>query len=317
MRRAFTRLALLGLSGLVCGCRAPAPADSGSRQETATISPAGDAGDAGAAAEADAGAPPSQADPLEVFLEAARTDVERPYPVYSREEDPYYALARVLLVGQKLPAPSAPTVITEVLATSADPRALPALLSWVPSSRFATEALEQMSVHPRLEYLATIEAILAREDVTQRFFWGACGAFCEVLGLAAKRSAHVLALQLAAVLPGPEGRALLRRVATDRAASAPNPRTLAALVCNLGRTRIEPEARALASQRIMALSILGDRALMRRIARDPSEPSLVRTWAQRMALGKPEHFGWRTTRALERGDEGDGPNSELAASPCL
>lgn len=317
MRCAVAIFALLGLSGLTSGCRGPVPEDGGSRHETATIPPAGDAGDAGAAAEADAGAPPPQADLLEVFLEAARTDVERPYPFYSRGQDPYYDLARVLLVGRKLPAPSAPTVITEVLALSADPRALPALLAWVPSSRFATEALEQMSVHPRPEYLATIEAILAREDVTQRFFWGGCGAFCEVLGLAAKRSAHVLALQLAAVLPGPEGRALLRRVATDRAASAPNPRTLAALVCNLGRVRIELEARALSSQRIMALSILDDRDLMRRIARDPSEPSLVRTWAQRMALGKPEHFGWRTTRALASGDEGDGPNSELGASPCL
>jgi hypothetical protein len=72
----------------------------------------------------------------------------------------------------------------------------------------------------------------------------------------------------------------------DRARSAPDPRTLRALACKPGQVRVELEAQAAASLRILALSMLRDRALLAAVAADATEPALVRHWARRILRGR-------------------------------
>jgi hypothetical protein len=181
-----------------------------------------------------------------------------------------------------------------------------------------------MASRPRAVYLDAVRAALADDELAGIVVRSYDGAFSKVLGMDAYVSMHVRALALAAALPGGEGRALLRRIAEDRRASAPNPRTLAALKCGPGEVRIELEARAIASLRIMSLSILDDASFMRKVAADPTEHSLVRHWARRMAQGRPDeaHMDARQKRAYERSmEEPEMRNGVLTApkwdvSPC-
>jgi hypothetical protein len=296
------------LAALVClaaaGCRAPAPGGDGS--STGTTAP-GAAIDGGAGDADDGGRAPSRAELLEIFLEAARTNLERPYPEALPESPKRYAEAAGMLLDKD---PSMllgeewamPAMVARVLAVSDDERAAPALVAWAgaPAARDRLpELLRSMHWRPRAEYLATCEAVLADQALAGRIvggpFYVRGGLLGEALWLMDVRaSVHVMALELCAALPGPAGRDRVRRIANDRAAGAPNPRTLAALVCGEGETRIDLEAQALASLRIMALSTLGDRALLREIAANPSETALVRHWANRMIQGGPDQTkpGW-------------------------
>jgi hypothetical protein len=235
------------------------------------------------AAMADGGA---DGDPLEIFLEAARTDVAMPDGVRRGEvtevtwwgakaslADRYREAARPFL-NRALEGP-AEVVVAEVLSTSKDERAHRALMKWVaaPETQHAHRlpAFEAMLRHPRAEYIETVRALLANAVLAEYFVqWESD------IGVS---SFHAAALRLALELPGDEGRALVRRIANDRAATAPNPRTLAAFQCPKDEL-IVIEAWGLASLRVMALTRLGDKDLLRRVERDQSEPSFVRAWAR-------------------------------------
>jgi hypothetical protein len=162
-----------------------------------------------------------------------------------------------------------------------------------------------------------VQAILADDArATEIFYLPHMGAFQEVVQLGPWGSLHTNALAIAAVLPGSGGQALLRRIAEDRERSAPNPRTLAALTCPAKRVRIELEAQAIASLRIMAISLLRDAALFRRIMADSREPALVRHWASRMAKGPPAELDRRVLDAEDHVGPGR-PGAIMAYSPCL
>jgi hypothetical protein len=86
-------------------------------------------------------------------------------------------------------------------------------------------------------------------------------------------------------------------IANDRAASEPDPRAVAGFRCPPGQRRVEDEARALASRRLMALAALGDRARWETTAADPREPALVRAWVRRFLRGRPD--AWRERHIQE------------------
>lgn len=289
MPRPLAPVVLLVLEAWASGCRPRAIAGSdaglgGPALATAVVSapPPADGGRPMDATPSDCNALQDLLDP---FLDLVRPDF---LPLGHDQWEPYRQKAAVLLnchVG-RLPASEA-GVVAEVLAHSTDPRAAPALLAWGLRSKSGTmDVIRAMGAHPRPAYMALVEAILADNDmaavITTETTYGALG---DVLGTVVQGSAHVAALDLAARLPGAEGRGLVRRIAEDPAAGVINPRTYAALRCEPELRRIEFEAQALSNLRIMALSILGDVGLMLRIGNDHREPWLVRTWALRMATG--------------------------------
>lgn len=296
MSRRPALVVLLCIASLNPACRCGGSTD---RPRPATQEPA-DAGDAG-----DASTGPSRADSLEIFLEAARTNLERPYPASSPEAPKLYADAARPLLDRDPPRDPAMIVLL-VLDQWNDERAARALVDWATSPGISPSnlsgVLSVMRGHPRAMYLEAVRAALANEDLAGIIVSTNGGAFRKNLGMEVHVSMHVVALELAAALPGDDGRALLRRIAEDRKASAPNPRTLAALSCPRGTMRVEQEARAIASLRIMSLSILDDPALLRKVGDDPTEHSLVRYWSRRMAQGRPDedHMDARQKRAYLR-----------------
>jgi len=75
-----------------------------------------------------------------------------------------------------------------------------------------------------------------------------------------------------------EARAELRRVATNPALTAPNPLTLTALGCPKGNPRDDSLAQALASERWLALVLLGERALLQTAASEADAPPFFKKW---------------------------------------
>jgi hypothetical protein len=285
------RLAIVPLACVaLTACRAPpTPRGAGGAASVATASEAASfAGDAGAS---DAG---SRAELLEIFLEAARTNLERPYPASQRGSRARYRDAATSLLGMDRfnHGRSAASHVARVLARVEEDRAHQALMAWAatPAAReHLPDILPRMVERPRAEYLATCKAILqdpTLAEVVLVSFENPAGLLGDALEMEVTMSVHALALGLALSLPGPDGPELVRRYAMDRARSAPDPRTLKALTCAAGQVRVELEAQAAASLRILALSMLGDRALLATVSNDATEPALVRHWARRMLLGR-------------------------------
>jgi hypothetical protein len=99
-------------------------------------------------------------------------------------------------------------------------------------------------------------------------------------------SVHARAL-IAAMADPEEGRRLVRRIAEDRSKSTPDRATLRAYKCELSDTKnalarylVPFVAEGLSSQRVVALGVLGDEQLLRRIAGDVTESALVRAWCR-------------------------------------
>jgi hypothetical protein len=184
-----------------------------------------------------------------------------------------------LLLDTEPPMYGSASAVATVLATSDDPRVERAMLDGAvnPSARRPLNAvLWGMSERPRAACLEAVRAILANEALASDVAHPTRdGPFAGAVGIRVTRSAYAHALRVAMLLPGSEGRDLVRRLAIDRSASAPDPGVLAALVCPPGELQVDIEARGLASLRIMALDALDDRALMARIRDDPTEPDRV------------------------------------------
>lgn len=242
----------------------------------------------------DAAAAPSRGELLEIFLDAARTNLERPYPASGRGSRARYRKAADALLGPDRFHHWARSAshVARVLATVDEDVAHRTLMAWAtaPAAReHLPDILLRMTEHPRAEYLATAEAVLAAPELASTTFVSfenPAGLLGDALEMQVTMSVHGLALGLALALPGPEGVALVKRYATDRTKSAPDALTLRALTCKPGQQRVELEAQAAASLRVLALSMLGDRALLGTVAGDPAEPALVRHWARRMLTGR-------------------------------
>jgi hypothetical protein len=325
-------LAWLLVAG-IAGCSARRADESAGGRPTATDGSAAPAdaggargaGDAGPSIEV-AGTVRSRTELFEMFLEAARTDLERPYATGLPASDAFYSQAGGVLLDRDPPTYRSASIVAEVLAQSNDPRVEAAMIDWAaaPTARRHIHViLWGMSARPRAAYLEPLRTLLADEElgaVIER--WTREGRFAEALGIRTVRSVHAHALRVAAALPGPQGRELVRRIAVDRAASAPDPKVLAALQCPAGEVRIEIEARGLASRRIMALDALDDRELMAKIRDDPSEPELVRYWTRRMLAGGPDRSkpDWETRLDARQRHAHERSQLEFAGadtSPCF
>ena len=312
VRAARGAAAAAGFVGLVCACLTGCPTPrraQGTGGEATGTAPVDAQADAG---NGDGSDGPSRAELFEMFLEAAWTDLERPYPAGQPESERFYSRAGGVLLDTEPPMYGSVSTVAAVLAKSDDPRVERAMLDWAanPSARRHLNAiLWGMSERPRAAYLEAVRAILANEALASDVAHPTRdGPFAGAVGIRVTRSAYAHALRVAMLLPGGEGRDLVKRIAVDRKASVPDPRVLAALKCPSGELQIDIEARGLASLRIMALDALDDRALMARIRDDPTEPHLVRYWMTRMLDTGPDRshrdrkrlLDWRQRHAREQ-----------------
>jgi hypothetical protein len=292
------------------------------------------------ASASSAGSAPATHD-LELFLEAARTDIKAPYPREDQASADLYSEAASRLIGEQAVLWDPPAwSVAFTLSRTSDPRGPAALAAWAarPSTLRLHRliALYEMELHPQAEYLAAVKAILANDAVASELsITLPLGLYSDAVGLRAMRSTWASALTVAAAIGSDEARAFVREVALDRTRSAPDPRTLAALVCDRsdkrgrcpeaesrphdpmarycgqGRRRVEDEARALSSVRLIALAILGDIALAQAIANDATEPAFIRRWAGNLAKGRGPYAKKREREARESERE-----FELVNSPC-
>jgi hypothetical protein len=273
---------------LLSACRDPRRADEPPRGASATPPSALDAG----VAEAGAAEDPRAAG-IAVFYEAARSNLERPFPAGRPGADDFYYQAGLVIGAQVTLGMPAAWNVALVLGVEDDPRAREALVAWaaMPGARpFLTYVVQGMAAHPDEAYLATVRAILDDPSLAGELSGGmALGpSFGGALRRLARVSLYAQTLDLAAALPGGAGRDLVARIAADHTGDVPNPKTLAAYTCPKGEVRVEGEARALASVRLMALAALEDREKWREVASDASETAFIRSWAGRMARGRDD-----------------------------
>jgi hypothetical protein len=240
-------------------------------------------------------------DRLAVFLEAARTNLERPFPAgRAGASDFYFEAGRAIGASVSQGMPAAWNVAL-VLGVDDDRGARQALVTWaaLPEARgYATYIVQGMAARPDRAYLPALRAIVEDPALAGELSAGmALGpSFGAALGRLARVSLHAQALDVAASLPG-EGRALVARLAADHAGDLPNAKTLGALQCPPGEVRVEGEALALASVRLMALAALADEARWREVAGDARETPFIREWASRMASGRTGRGRERSPRA--------------------
>jgi hypothetical protein len=232
------RFLVLVSAALVMGCTARAPLVSDADGGASSSAPSSSA----PSSEVGAKSEPAR-DLLEIFLEAAKSDGARPHPVSEPSSKPRYFEAAEALLGGGFGDRSSVEIIASALARSPDPRATKALIEWAvaetTSGPHRVEALRGMRNHPRAAYVEAVKSILAQPELASIVVVTTAGAYCAALEVGAKVSLHGFALEVAAALPGEEGKALLRRLAEDRSLTEPDPRTLAALTCEPGKKRVE------------------------------------------------------------------------------
>ena len=162
------RGAAAGFVGFVCacvaGCSTPrrGQGTGGEGTGTASVEVQADAGNG------DGSDGPSRAELFEMFLEAARTDLERPYPTGQPESERFYSRAGGVLLDTEPPMYGSASAVAAVLAKSDDSRVERAMLDWAanPSAqRHLNAILWGMSERPRAAYLEAVRAILANEAV--------------------------------------------------------------------------------------------------------------------------------------------------------
>jgi len=257
---------------------------------------------------------------IDIFLEAARTDIKAPYAVLLSSEkksfelteqeersESLYAEAASRLLGETVPNQRAGTTVALVLSRISDPRGPQALAEWAmrPTTDpwHFTYALEAIRERPRAEYLQVVKAILADNGYAGAYSGVIdLGLYSKALGLRAEASTWALALSIAAKIANDDARSFLREVAMDRNRSAPHTELREAFTCcccSYGKCN-EDEARALSSIRIVALSLLNDKGLASAIAHDSSEPAFIRKWARTLAQGE----GPKARARLKRQEEG-------------
>lgn len=223
-----------------------------------------------------------------------------------------------MLVGVKrqlVAAQKPEEAVAEALALAGTPESEAALTAWVigPSNNLSHRAiaLKRLLRSPKPDYLPVFEAVLLSSEFAGLILQGTapqglvngalkatfvqCSAYCATLG--AIRKLHL-----------PQADSIIQQIATDRARSGPSPETLRAFTCEEGAHVVPDVAAALASERLWALSTLGDLELLRTIVDDPSESKLIRDWGRRML----EKRAISLHGARGAGDE---PSPSVAA-PC-
>jgi len=254
---------------------------------------------------------------IEIFLEAARSDIKSPYDRGDKLAARHYRKAAIALLGSTGPTnPSEPEqIVAEVLARSNDLRAAHALIEWATrpttQSRDRAVALEMMASKPRADYLPVVHKVLADPSLAGIIAGGpSANAFNEAVGTRnAQTSVHVLALEVASRIGNKASRTLLREIAMDRSRRGPDPLTLKSFHCPKGRINAR-EAQGLADLRIMAFAMLGDLELMRKVSADPSERPLVRDWTREMIRAKTQ-----PSKGVPR--SATAPELSAYVSPCL
>ena len=303
MTRAF-RAVILSVVAIAQGCspaRAPAevaqPAPTASPPQARGSSPPSEPasstpGDAGAAT----GSAPAP-DPLEearqVMLQAAASDLKQPFPIEYPERlpSPYLEYAQRFNEHASRHDASIMLVVDSLRRMGAVGRE--ALVTWVLNAaghwphRFQAYFVLKQEPQPGdlPAFLLLLGVPELRYDVPSaggRNY----GPLEKVIQLRARSGLHATLLVDISKIGTPEARAVLLKYANDRSLTEPEPKVLAALRCPPSG-RSEVEARALASLRLWAVSLLDDPELWAQIADDRSEPQWFRRWMRRLIMGEP------------------------------
>ena len=227
------------------------------------------------------------------MLRAAATDLKEPIPVTYPEARPSPYLEYALRLDRKVWSRwVSGTLVAHSLASMGE-EGRRALVEWAtnPAAHLSHRiaAYERLAVNPQPTDLPAFKALLAEPSL--RYAVPAIGIFNygpleRVIKLMARANRHAELLIHLAKMDAPEARALLFEYANDRSLTEPDPKVLDALSCPPSG-RSEVEARALASLRLWAVSLLDDPELWRKIADDKTEPLWFRAWMRRLIEGKP------------------------------
>jgi hypothetical protein len=275
MRVQGIALVIAGALSLPLGCESPPEAFAPSRTIATSPPPL------------DAGPIPVQAqeDRLSRFLAIAAGTA--PLPAVNSPDWRALREAAFVTLGSEVTSSTPVDIVAEVLARTRDTRGLEALRRWVTRSNIPPDERRAIVLSllrvpgPALRSLprSLLELGEASAHVGAPY---PLGALNDAMGARGQTSLRALALALAHAIGDDQARSFLRNIAEDRTRSLPRPDVLAQIRCPEGWTLDRSEAEALASDRLIALSLIGDRSLFERAAHSPSEPLLVRTWSRAM-----------------------------------
>jgi hypothetical protein len=320
---------LLSLGAAVLGCRRgavvfarPNVTDATTSDNPGALSPRmeasrvpHDAG-SGAADSPESRSPREQA--IVDLIRAADTDLTEPFES-SRPDavDKYSKLAALGLAREHAGRfHTAAQAVADALARIGSPATADALRTWFGNRRaIMAHRIEAFVAYIHAWNISSTAPVSSLQLILDEDSWtsvvvGNCYPQLPIGGFGVECSARAAALAGLLRNGSQEARDMLSRIATDKTRSGPNPRTLAALTCPPDGHRDEFVAEALASERLIALALLHDVAMLRAVAADPSEPAFLRKWVQLILKGEPY---WKRPKHERIHDDGPDPGY---AAPC-
>lgn len=155
--------------------------------------------------------------------------------------------------------------------------------------------LGRMVAQARPVYVPTLSVLLGHPSTDQ--FWDrhpVSGRLGKVLGLETLIGWRARILQALYELDTPEAVDAVREVAEARDKIGPSVTVLNEMKRRCpGEQLVQFEARALASERLIALGLLEDKVLLRQGRDDPTEPVFFRLWCSCMLQGTTPWLGTR------------------------
>ena len=250
---------------------------------------------------------------IALLIRAAETDLGGPLatgqPSQARSEHRLRSAAALLGVPQQVAAYNelVDVVACALVALSRDD-ADTAVANWLLRSRpveskFSTILVRVLS-SPRSAYVPVLASLLS--DPSTDRIWGPfymSGALTATLRLRTVTGLRGRILQALRDVGSTEALHIIRAISTDRSRTDPSHRVLSQAKgsCPGGRV-VDFEARALASERLIALGLLEDEVLLRQGRDDPTEPLFFRLWCSYMLQGRTPWLGtrdWKRRRELQ------------------
>jgi hypothetical protein len=246
---------------------------------------------------------------LTTLLDAATSDDFRQDAPDGEARNARYAAAAEALLSKPWVSQYREETLAFNLVQIDDPRASQALgtialRSDIPAGE-RRWVLHAMRRFPRAEHLPIVRAVLARPDLATERLQSSLGPLAHIYGFVGEGTPHTEALDVAHLIRSPEARDLLRTIALDRTLPSPDPRIVEATRCrglSIFSKPYREAAYAFASLRLVALSLLEDRALTERIAADATEAPFVRRVARRLLADPKREPAWAAKPFRPSGD---------------
>lgn len=252
------------------------------------------------------------------LIRAADTDLSEPFE--SSEQDATERYSKLAALGLEREQPgrfdTAAQAVANALAKIGSQATADALRRWFGNDRAAMA--HRMAAFVAYIHVWNISStapvsslqLILDDDSWSSLIVGNCHSQLPIGGFGVQCSARAAALAALSRNGSPEARDVLVRFAADKTRTGPNAKTLAALTCPRDGHRDEFVAKALASERLIALALLHDETMLRTVVANPAEPAFLRQWVQLILKGEPY---WKRPKHERIHD--DGPDPSYSA-PC-